>query len=740
MTCVVCETIIDVYGADFDEWDEDVLGEVSDILNSDCPHAKSIQHATNLDRPLKEFADRLLALKKEGNQTSARFGVADLAADNDVVFENISTTAMELVAQIGVQGHPGRACLPDPKWIDLNVVCEWISMCKNEHQDKCNEPLWLKGIAPVDTEWLIDVVEARIVPPPTGARYVALSYTWGLGRNLKNTKATVQELQRSGALNLPHFAAQLPQTIRDTMGLVKCLGERYLWVDALCIIQDDPRSLSQNLNQMQLIYANSTFSIMAATGCGAEVGLRGIKGVSEPRNLEMRVYELGGGDKLCAKPLTLDPTSGTKFSYHQRGWTFQEWLFSRRRLVFRYGLLEWECQCASWQEHLKPNVLADSQWELRHRNKESGLKPSPSIWDFMSMASKFNTKALTVAEDAPKAFAGIQAMLHRVHPGGLLFGLSELFFEVSLMWSSLFSDIERRGSDVGAVFQDGLPSWSWMGWQGDITFPYDAEFRLTQPWHYHEQKIGFTDQVAEWFCANSSRSGVKRLVRSGWHNYRKFARDDDSLIPLPWGWSRKQYDREVYSHDFIPSGAPPKHVYIHRSDSQQSLRYPVPVLNWESTPTLGEQMQYLLCETSRVSFITAPETMILQVQDYDRRVRLEDSAGSTIVSLTLPNTKCVTSLVDVATRPTSIELIAIAKGWSTWLGDDIVKRRDGEAQLDGPKNSQPLRVPGTDARDCYFVLWVQRVDGVSYRLASGEALATWWEGNREFQAAQIILG
>ena len=45
-----------------------------------------------------------------------------------------------------------------------------------------------------------------------------------------------------------------------------------------------------------------------------------------------------------------------------------------------------------------------------------------------------------------------------------------------------------------------------------------------------------------------------------------------------------------------------------------------------------------------------------------------------------------------------------------------------------------------DPRDCYFVLWVERIRGVSYRRACGEALASWWEENAEKQLAQVVLG
>ncbi|KAM5343260.1 hypothetical protein ACJ41O_014226 [Fusarium nematophilum] len=678
MSCDVCQTIIEIYSAPFEEPDAEFLGQVSSVLNSNCPHAESLGRAANFDRHISDFPDEFLAIRKVENKTGVRLGLAGLTPQETIFFYNVSTTWMDLVARDDQPDHPGRANLPDPKWIDLNIVRDWISICKNEHQGQCHEPPWLKGVSAASPDWFIDVIQECIVPAPGGkTNYVALSYTWGLGRNLKNTKATLQELQQLGALKLPHFAAQLPETIRNTIDLVRLLGERYLWVDALCIVQDDPASLERNLNQMQLIYANSVFCIMAATGCGAEFGLRGLKGFSPARDLEMRVYDLADGDKLIAKSLSQDPTVGTKYSYHQRGWTFQEWLFSRRRLVFNHGPLEWQCQCAKWQENLKVNRQADAQWTLVSRPKKAGLNPSPSIWDFMQMASNFNTKALTIQGDAPKAFAGIQAMLHRVHPGGLIYGLSEFFFEISLAWSSLYSDVQRRtGSDAAKLDQDGLPSWSWLGWQGDITFPNDAEFQRMKAWNKHEQKIGFREPVAEWFTMASPNATSKRKIRSEWHRYRAGCA---SSMELPRGWTRRQYNPPSHRDDFFfPPDDQPTDAYIHELDPRKLFKYPVPVLNWTRTPTLSEQTQYLSGETSQGNLTLTSEITVLPVEGYDRRVCFMDPNRGKILSLTLQSSKAVEGFLDGSNRPQVLELVAFAKGWSTWLGDDVVKQAGGD--------------------------------------------------------------
>ncbi|KAK7427375.1 hypothetical protein QQZ08_006144 [Neonectria magnoliae] len=76
----------------------------------------------------------------------------------------------------------------------------------------------------------------------------------------------------------------------------------------------------------------------------------------------------------------------------------------------------------------------DSKWASQAQEK---IGPALSIRSFMPTVTDLNKKSLTMSEDSPKAFAGIQAMLHRVHPGGLLFGRSEFFFEIFLTWSRL---------------------------------------------------------------------------------------------------------------------------------------------------------------------------------------------------------------------------------------------------------------------------------------------------------------
>jgi hypothetical protein len=70
-------------------------------------------------------------------------------------------------------------------------------------------------------------------------------------------------------------------------------------------------------------------------------------------------------------------------------------------------------------------------------------------------------------------------------------------------------------------------------------------------------------------------------------------------------------------------------------------------------------------------------TVIVGAVDYERRVQVEDDNNNKILSLTLHNSSDTHEFLDTSMRTKYIELLAFAKGWSTWLGDDFVKGEDG---------------------------------------------------------------
>lgn len=90
------------------------------------------------------------------------------------------------------------------------------------------------------------------------AQYVALSYCWGGDQPFKTTGANLVE--RHGFIDY-HL---LPATIRDACEVTLKLGYSYLWVDSLCIVQDNQHELAVEIAKMPQIYSNATVIIAAS--------------------------------------------------------------------------------------------------------------------------------------------------------------------------------------------------------------------------------------------------------------------------------------------------------------------------------------------------------------------------------------------------------------------------------------------------------------------------------------------
>lgn len=120
---------------------------------------------------------------------------------------------------------------------------------------------------------LVDVEDGCVVKAAMSWRYLALSYVWGRQGSLQNTNALESELAQSGGLK-KHY---VPRTIQDAITLSRHLGERYLWVDSLCIIQDDKTSKQSQVLAMDRVYAFAIPTIVAASAENADSGLSGVR-------------------------------------------------------------------------------------------------------------------------------------------------------------------------------------------------------------------------------------------------------------------------------------------------------------------------------------------------------------------------------------------------------------------------------------------------------------------------------
>jgi hypothetical protein len=282
---------------------------------------------------------------------------------------------------------------------------------------------------------------------------------------------------------------------------------QYLWVDALCIIQDSEDDWKTEAAKMGSIYARSYITIAADSGRTANDGCFAIRSpviVEIPRTLSdgrNSVLYLPLGD-FFASSRRLDPVSSLrKGPLGQRGWTLQERILSPRLLHYTKQGIWWECRSGSKIEELEyvPGVYSPSL--IRNLNLDGTNDRILAIWYLDLITSDYSPRKLSVATDRLPAISGLASLVHdklrsRYLAGHWLDGL-----EWSLLWlrTSSSSHLSLRPNTYVA------PSWSWAAVNDSI------RWRLTI--RYPDAPPRFSIEAASTTPAGTDPFG---RVHSGW--------------------------------------------------------------------------------------------------------------------------------------------------------------------------------------------------------------------------------
>jgi hypothetical protein len=185
------------------------------------------------------------------SQKAYRIGISTRVGDEDDCIPADPEGDIQLLAEdaMHLDMSPlfyGRMIHPDR--VDIELTRQWLRLCENEHREHCKsadveEPQQLLAI---------DVRRQCLCYLPQGSRYLALSYCWPISPTFMLTRIVLNGLLESGSLRSK--MRELPQTIQDAIDYVFDLGETYLWINALCIIQDAEDQKRIQLSQMDRVY------------------------------------------------------------------------------------------------------------------------------------------------------------------------------------------------------------------------------------------------------------------------------------------------------------------------------------------------------------------------------------------------------------------------------------------------------------------------------------------------------
>lgn len=286
--------------------------------------------------------------------------------------------------------------------------------------------------------------------------FAALSYCWGRQKEegLHLTKSNYESLKE----NIPYN--ELPATIQDSIIVTIDLGLHYLWVDALCIIQDShDDDWPREANKMFDIYQGCSIALMASDASDSSEGLFAAR---DPLRQTACVL----GKVLAAiEQEWLRPNAQEDCILETRGWALQEHILPSRSIKFGH-YLTWECREFEIDEFGGRKAISEG-FERKCDFFSKILEPEPTnptrieterildLWN--RILRKYGRTKLTVKGDRLAAIRGLSSAFEQRTRWTLVYGLWKPFIIQQLLW--------RRNED--AAESTGLrPSWSWASRDG----------------------------------------------------------------------------------------------------------------------------------------------------------------------------------------------------------------------------------------------------------------------------------
>ncbi|KAI4644524.1 hypothetical protein J4E93_006429 [Alternaria ventricosa] len=268
----------------------------------------------------------------------------------------------------------------------------------------------------------------------------------------------------------------LTQTIRDAMTFVKSLGERYLWVDTMCIIQDDAANKASALAQMCAIYSCAMATIVALNGDSADAGLPGIPPTTRNTTATFVTPGLHMVERSSLENVLANHTyDGVDVDciYNTRAWTFQERLLSNRSIYFLGEQVYFHCkkQLLCEDRYISDDTsfytldkMRTTSAELKSKTARVGTySPLDEFRWYEEIVAEYTAKKMGFPDDILNAFTGIQTMLSRMFDWPFVGGLPTSLLDLALLWTPV-TTIERR------LTASQQPSWSWSGWIGRVRY------------------------------------------------------------------------------------------------------------------------------------------------------------------------------------------------------------------------------------------------------------------------------
>lgn len=302
-----------------------------------------------------------------------------------------------------------------------------------------------------------DECRVRLVEGRTYGRYAALSHRWCS----KTPGASLTKAQ------IDIFRTQVPNKLfypllRDAIKICGHLEIEFIWIDCMCIVQDDPADWATEASQMASIYENASL-VIAGSGCSEdeENGLHSSSLNKYPPKEIIKVHDEPVHIRpQLSHPVWRDQGKLTEFSISaeyplmSRGWVFQERALAKRTVHFTREELVWECTEAVWCECMSGEIRTPAESHtllLRDVQK--------STWN--SIVSWYSMLNLTFADDRLPALGGIARRYGEPKNLTYMAGLWKETWQEDFFW-------ERGNEPKPRPWPLPAPTWSWASISGHV--------------------------------------------------------------------------------------------------------------------------------------------------------------------------------------------------------------------------------------------------------------------------------
>ncbi|EKJ69140.1 hypothetical protein FPSE_10684 [Fusarium pseudograminearum CS3096] len=297
--------------------------------------------------------------------------------------------------------------------------------------------------------------------------------------------------------------SQLPKTIQDAIVFTRKLGFRYLWVDALCILQSEgphdtshQEDWSHETTRFGYYYQNSAITIAATGARSSDDGLflpRPALAFDPNPVILRRKGPTGETRDISILPNVPSWISEIKRApLYERGWAIQERILSARVVHFAANMILWECheRRATEIDHVGSSLndrsngmvyeeVSDFMPIVRKLQLQGG-SASQVVREWYSFIEGYTSAKFTFMGDRLPALSGISALIQRHIPDCYGAGLWQSAVPEGLAWlieDKLAEDIPDPVSPPATTteLKQMLPSWSWAASRGTVRFPSSLE-------------------------------------------------------------------------------------------------------------------------------------------------------------------------------------------------------------------------------------------------------------------------